>query len=285
MSDLVSFQLYDDVFELPLTTATPTFVDYRDRTGAALPQPAITHVANGVYTFTPSVGDIADGVVWVISSGAGAIPARYSGASYDPGLPFQVCVFEDGTGALVDISATPPTLAFYKTRAGVDIIPAPTPVNVSGGYLWTITPAPADSITGCVFDVVAPAGALPLHYAGDLLSISGGGSVDILPPVISNIIPAPSTPIYPRTPLGFDVTDNNPPLRLIMIKAEFVATSTWDLIHDGTVFGPLYQGASNTRTAIAGGYRYTILRDTGWTVGVPPIITPYAVDLFGNENP
>ncbi len=167
MTDLKSFQIYD-ALGAALTTATPVFADYRDRDGNALSEPTIVHVANGVYAFSPSAADVTLGVAWVVTTGA--FPARYFGNVEDPTTPFQVCVFETGAGALADLSATPPTIAFYKTRGGVDVLPVPTPVNVSGGYLWTITPADADSVTGVVFDVVAPTGAYPSHYAGDLLA-------------------------------------------------------------------------------------------------------------------
>jgi len=166
-TDLKSFQVYHLITGAPLPTATPTFLDYRDRSGASRPQPTIVHVANGVFAFSPTEADIAIGVCYVISTGA--FPARYSGSIASSLSPFQVCMYENGAGALTDISATPPTLAFYKTRAGVDILPAPIPVNVSGGYLWAISPPDIELLAGCVFDVLAPTGAFPSHYAGDLL--------------------------------------------------------------------------------------------------------------------
>lgn len=171
MADLKSFQLYDSANPgNPLTTATPTFLDYRDRAGTARPPPAIVHVANGVYAFSPSAADIVTGVAWVVASGAGAFPSRYYGDVSAPDTPFQVCLFETGTGALTDLTLTPPTMSFYKTRAGVDIVPRPAIVNVQGGYLWSITPVPADAMAGVLFDISAPAGAYPAHYGGDLLA-------------------------------------------------------------------------------------------------------------------
>ncbi len=198
MADLKSFQVYDLITGLPKPTAAPVFLDYRDRDGNALTEPDIVHVANGVFAFSPSPADVALGVAWVVSTGE--FPARYFGEVSDPEFPFWVGVFEDGAGALADISATPPTLDFFKTRAGVDLFPVPSPVNVSGGYLWSVTPA--DASNGCVFDVVAPTGAYPAHYAGDLLSIVGGGNTTTTV-VLSGSVPATTTTVaLPFVPSG-----------------------------------------------------------------------------------
>lgn len=204
MADLKSFQLYDSL-GAPLTAATPVFLDYRDRTGAPQATPAIVHVANGVYAFSPSVADVALGIAWVVDSGVGAFPARYFGDVSDPSTPFQVCVFEDGAGALIDISATPPTLAFYKTRAGANLLPVPPVVNVNGGYLWSISPSASDSLGGVVFDVVAPTGSYPSHYAGDLLATIGGSPTTIV--VIAGSAQATTTPVAaPFVPSGITST-------------------------------------------------------------------------------
>src|SRR6187397_2919418 len=104
--DLISFQLYDSVTNLPEPTATPTFLHYKDRTGTARTQPTIVHVANGVFAFSPSDADVLAGVAWVVSGGAGIFPTRYFGAIHPPDEPFLTAVFENGTGGLIDISAT-----------------------------------------------------------------------------------------------------------------------------------------------------------------------------------
>jgi len=43
----------------------------------------------------------------------------------------------------------------------------------------------------------------------------------------------------------------------------------------------MYSNVANTRTDIANGYSFAVLRDTGWPES--PVITPYVVDVTGEE--
>lgn len=101
------------------------------------------------------------------------------------------------------------------------------------------------------------------------------------PPTITNFSPATGSSIYVTTPVGFDITDDGP-FRRIIIHALYSASRIDEVVHDGNTYGPKYTGSLNTRTAIAGGYTYVMLRDGGWPES--PIITPYAIDITGSEN-
>ncbi len=169
MADLISFQLYDNITGDGATTATPTFLHYKDRTGTPRTAPVIVHVSNGVFAFSPSVDDVSTGVSWVVDSGVGVYPNRYVGSIYAPDAPFLTAVYTNGSGAVTDISGSPPTLAFYKSRAGVDLTPLPPLINAFGGYLWTMTPSALHAAEGVVFDLVSTT-ANPSHLAGDLLA-------------------------------------------------------------------------------------------------------------------
>lgn len=105
--------------------------------------------------------------------------------------------------------------------------------------------------------------------------------ISYTPPVIGNFSPAAGSNITRLQPIGFDVTDDGP-FRRIILLARYVSTGLTEAIHDGDDFGLKYQGGTNVRTSIGGGYTYTILRDGGWPES--PIISPYAIDVSGSEN-
>lgn len=69
------------------------------------------------------------------------------------------------------------------------------------------------------------------------------------------ISPVPGTPIDESTPLVVEVTSDTTLLR----------------VHNGgTTFAPSFTNPVNDRSAIAGGYQFTILRDGGWP-GTPTL--------------
>lgn len=104
--------------------------------------------------------------------------------------------------------------------------------------------------------------------------------VDTIPPVVGNFSPAPGTPIARTGPISFDVTDESGEFRRIFIVASFPTTGMTEVVHDGDGFRGFYT-ASSSRTMIAGGFRYTVLRSGGWP-GAPTIQT-FVIDRGGNE--
>lgn len=170
------------------------------------------------------------------------------------------------------------TVANVQDAASSTAIVSP---NEKGRFIWR------ESGDNNLNGVVHEGGMIPQranrNFTGDqLLGYNVLGSRDLTPPVISNVTPVGAN-IQPTTVVGFDATDTESPFRRIIIKAHYV-DGTWDLVWDGDQFGPKFQGASNTRVALSMGYRFTILKDGGWTVGNGLTLTPYAIDTGGNEN-
>jgi hypothetical protein len=104
--------------------------------------------------------------------------------------------------------------------------------------------------------------------------------VDASVPVVGNFNPAPGTPIARTGPISFEVTDDSGDFRRIFVVAFFPATGVTEVVHDGDGFRGHY-AAGSSRTMIAGGFRYTLLRTSGWA-GAPTIQT-FAIDRAGNE--
>lgn len=73
------FFLYDSGTGAPLggQAGALTFSVYKDDLGVDLAQPGFSEIAPGVYAFTIVFADPARGVIYLVDSGAGAIPAFY----------------------------------------------------------------------------------------------------------------------------------------------------------------------------------------------------------------
>jgi len=103
---------------------------------------------------------------------------------------------------------------------------------------------------------------------------------DLTPPFVGNFDPPSGTPILKTTPISFDVTEDSGAFGRIFVAAFYAATGISELIHDGDGFRGYY-AATSSRQAVAGGFRYTVLRSRGWPSA--PTIQTFAVDRAGNE--
>ncbi len=103
---------------------------------------------------------------------------------------------------------------------------------------------------------------------------------DATPPIVGNYSPLAGTPIAKTTSISFDVTEETGAFRRVFVVAFYSATGISELIHDGDGFRGFYSTTS-ARRAIAGGFRYTVLRAGGWPAA--PTIQTFAIDLAGNE--
>lgn len=103
---------------------------------------------------------------------------------------------------------------------------------------------------------------------------------DTTRPIVTILSPGAGTPISRFQALTFQITDNLLLFRRILPVVMFPGLPTLELVHDGEEFTPDYF-ANSTRTAITGGFQYTILRKNGW-VDAPTLI-PFAFDIAGNE--
>lgn len=102
--------------------------------------------------------------------------------------------------------------------------------------------------------------------------------VDSTPPTITNFSPAAGTGIASGQVLQFDITDESG-IAAVVLLASFPSGNV-EIIHDNDGFRGSYVGGSNGRTAIVGGYRYTVLRVGGWLEA--PTIEFIPVDTSGN---
>jgi hypothetical protein len=107
----------------------------------------------------------------------------------------------------------------------------------------------------------------------DGIEATGGAS-----PVVGNWTPAAGTQITATTAIGFEVTDAAGLAQVIVYAA--AANGTTEQAFNGTAFTANYDAAS-ARTTIPGGFRFSIVRNGGWTVA--PQITVAAVNVNGIE--
>lgn len=115
------------------------------------------------------------------------------------------------------------------------------------------------------------------------------GSIGSVPPVIPDTTPPVVTLIEPTdgeveaaTAVIFDVTEESVDgLCEVFVWAEFAADGSAEVIHTGDQFATRYLGLS-ARTAITGGFRYTVRRSGGWPSN--PRIQVKAIDRGGNVS-
>lgn len=109
-------------------------------------------------------------------------------------------------------------------------------------------------------------------------------NTDTATPSIGNFVPSAGSAILSTTVIQFDVTDNMSLFRRILVTARF-PNGSHEVVHNGDTFTATYNSGDNTRSVIAGGYRYTVRRNGGWTIGSNPTFFIYAIDFAGNEAP
>lgn len=201
----IPVQLFDADGAL-VTGPIPDFLYYGDRAGVVRPViPSITlQPGGGAFIFTPSQADEDAGTIWVIQAAAGLDPAFVYGSLYNADAPFQALLITGDDGSLVDLHLTPPTLGFYKSQLGPDLTPV-VPVNVHGGYLWSVTPNAGDLAAGVRFDIMSPAGYSPTHL---LSSLMAGAVVAPVPVTVPTTVAVTATSATvagrPRTYLNRD---------------------------------------------------------------------------------
>ena len=113
----------------------------------------------------------------------------------------------------------------------------------------------------------------------------GGGAADISPPLITNITPAPGTPLNPTQSIQVDVTDPGGTLARLMLLLRWEPGDDDEepdtelrCIYDGEVFDEPY--ADSTVSEIADGFRFVLSRTGGWLA--PISLHPVALDTGGN---
>lgn len=105
-------------------------------------------------------------------------------------------------------------------------------------------------------------------------SSEGGGGGGSTPPgpTIQNFSPGIGLPISSGTLISFDIISSTGVVPFFAIVANFGGIPAQDLVYNSVAFNSMYSGASNTITAISGGYHVTMLRDGGWLDGSVTVI-------------
>lgn len=106
-------------------------------------------------------------------------------------------------------------------------------------------------------------------------------SQDTTKPVVAFVSPIESAQIETGDALVFDVTDNSGQLGRVLVAVVIASTADQELAHDGIAFTARYTALS-TRTAIVGGFRFSIRRTGGWPRGTTVTVRVWAVDPSGN---
>jgi hypothetical protein len=107
----------------------------------------------------------------------------------------------------------------------------------------------------------------------------GWGESSVVVPIVPSytlVGPVPLV-VLSTTPVVVDVVDGD---RRVLVAVRFDELALTELVHDGDAFTVAYEGTSS-RSAIAGGYRYSILRNPIWPDD--PVVRIFAFSTTGAE--
>lgn len=131
---------------------------------------------------------------------------------------------------------------------------------------------------GIVEVTVVPVGMPSFHAHASLTVVNSVPPVPT-PPIITNVIPAPGTPIVVLEHISLDVLDDNG-LRAVLFSASFSGILGEELIYNGSEFK--YPYLTSSVEQLPNGLRFHIVRSGGWPGD--PTITPFAFDVLGAEG-
>jgi hypothetical protein len=261
-----------DANNAPLTglNVATLLAHFRDRTGAARPAtPPVVELGGGAYGVVVPAADILEGVIGVFDGGASAEP-RYQvrTASVDGLFAWH---WLDQSGALLAGALTGHAFGLYDDPAGNAETP-PAILPIVSPWLFAAVPSEADRLEGRALRITGPTDADPPFWTGTI------AKQDSATPVAAVVSPPEGSSISSTTPLVIDVTDDLG-LRRVIVAARF-PDGTAELVHDGDLFSTRY--ASSSKTAISGGFRFTLRRQGGWFAS--PTIQVFPFDTSGNEG-
>lgn len=225
---------------------------------------ASTRVVVGINEYEPGLyaypynGSIDELLYWNRALSDAEVYASFLDAAAPGIVPPAVTSVSPPTGPA--IGGTSVTIAGTGFAAGATVRFGPnaaTGVTVVGPTSITCT---TPSGTGTVpVSVTNTDGGVGVAYSGFSYDSS---------PVVSVVSPSVATAIQPTTPLVIDVVN-----RAALLLAYFPGLALWEVVFDGTAFAPAY-AALSSRVAITNGFRYTLLRASGWpaspTITAPP---------------
>lgn len=273
-----------------LDTDMHLFIDGSEMTGGQRTfggSMAATSVSNADMMFANEAtqlanfgGNICHPSAWNVAATAAQIAELYGGV----GVP-QVLI--DGVGGSKSITLPDPV--FWNPCGNGDGLGAGGFIDLanslngthnnleSGDFVSDFPGFIPGNFKGSLFDFPAYASA-PFGTVFDGSVFNLGSSGDVQPPTIGNFVPSVGTPIKRSDAIQFDVLDNLSSLR----RAEIFVTLDGEtyVVHDGEKFRGQFSNLS-TRTPIAGGFRFIVRRNGGWTT--PPTFEVHATDTSGNE--
>jgi hypothetical protein len=154
----------------PVDGLTPQVLAYLDVGKINRSAPAITGLGGGLYTFTPTLGDLFARTVYLIDLDPGALMGvrddlRYWVGSVAPRYaPAEAVLFRDPAGGFWSGSA--PSIGKYVNGAGAPVTPQAELRELVSPYLFVVLPSNADRLNGVSYRIDAPAGAEPAFWEG-----------------------------------------------------------------------------------------------------------------------
>lgn len=157
---------------------------------------------------------------------------------------------------------------------------ASTRSAISDGYGFELARTGGWPAAGLVLTVIATDGQANVTTATYTLTITDAPAVDTGSPSISNVTPAPGSPLTPTSALGFDVTDDSGLFRRITVSVSYANGRPDEVVYDRRGFRPYYSAGSSV-VSIEGGLRFSVRRAGGWPAAPHLYVDP--IDMSGNE--
>lgn len=106
-----------------------------------------------------------------------------------------------------------------------------------------------------------------MGWGGNLVSGGGGGGGGGTGPIVTNFQPPRDTPIFPATPLTFDVLTALT-LAAMVIYVDYGDNGAVEVVFNATGFTPNYQPngdfLGSEKQTITGGFHFILRRRAGW---------------------
>ena len=253
---------YDDD-GVPLTTGTPSWLEYLDATDGSSPgDPALDAFSNGWTGYTPT----ALAHCGIIDCGEGSFPRYVHVACESP----QTFIALDTDGNLIS-GATPAWLFFKNINTDADVTP-PTISSVPGSsYIHRFSLL--DPPEYCYGTIDLGSSASP-QYLGVL--------TDSERAIIGNFSPPVGDSLAPVDSVTCDITDDSGRFTSILLMARFAGKPSEVVYTSSDGFEPGYDLFS-TVASITDGIRLVIRRQWGWHAA--PTLRPILIDEDGQETP
>lgn len=151
--------------------------------------------------------------------------------------------------------------------------------NVSGGKRFSLVRTAGWRSAPTLFVNAEDTAGNELVLASSAFAFAAEPLTEVNPPSVTVVSPAAGSTITVATPLVVDVVDAEGHLQTTVVSISFDDSTEAEVAHNGSIFSSRYLGS--TRTAIANGFRYSLVRVGGWRAS--PRLHVYAFDSKGNQ--